>query len=67
MLLIRCGMQEKELTAREKKASKDLASAARQVDENVKKTAELARLEAEVCDGNSQERKHGSTKFNENV
>eukprot|EP00983_Pelagomonas_calceolata_P052904 1143063-Pelagomonas_calceolata.AAC.4 len=40
--------EEKEVVAREKKAGKEMASAAKQVHENVKRTAELNKQEAEV-------------------
>ncbi len=42
------GTQEKEAALLEKKASKEMASAARQVHENVKRTAELDKQESEV-------------------
>ena len=37
------------MVAREKKSAKEMSSASKQVTENVKRTAELNRLEAEVC------------------
>ena len=40
--------QEKEVAVREKRASKEMSSAAKQVHENVKRNAELIKFENEV-------------------